>query len=74
AAAKPADGKPPLVARQQFVRLGERRGDYVAVLNGLQVGQSIVSNGAFKLRNGQAISINNSLANPNQLVPAPVDR
>ena len=46
----------------------------MAVLNGLQAGQSIVSNGAFKLRNGQTISINNSLANPNQLVPAPVDR
>ena len=74
AAGKPADGKPALVARQQFVRLGERRGDYVAVLNGLQAGQSIVSNGAFKLRNGQSISINNSLANPNQFVPAPVDR
>ena len=31
APAKAADGKPGLIARQQFVRLGERRGDYVAV-------------------------------------------
>ncbi len=73
-APKPADGKPVLVARQQFVRLGERRGDFVAVLNGLQAGQTVVSNGAFKLRNGQTIMINNALAPPVQFVPAPVDR
>ena len=70
---KPADGKPVLVARQQFVRLGERRGDFVAVLNGLQAGQTLVSNGAFKLRNGQTIMINNALAPPALFLPAPVD-
>jgi membrane fusion protein (multidrug efflux system) len=73
-AAKPADGKPGLIARQQFVRLGERRGDYVAVPDGLQAGQLVVSNGAFKLRNGQPIMVNNALAPPAQFVPVPVDR
>ena len=71
---KSADGKPTLIARQQFVRLGERRGDFVAVLNGLKGDETVVSNGAFKLRNNQTIMINNSLAPPAQIVPAPVDR
>ena len=71
---KSADGKPTLIARQQFVRLGERRGDFVAVLNGLKGDETIVSNGAFKLRNNQTIMINNALAPPAQIVPAPVDR
>jgi membrane fusion protein (multidrug efflux system) len=79
-AAKPApapkspDGKPTLVARQQFVRLGERRGDFVAVLNGLKGDETVVSNGAFKLRNNQTIMINNALAPPAEILPAPVDR
>ena len=37
---------------QQFVRLGERRGDFVAVVSGLKAGETVVSSGAFKLRNG----------------------
>jgi membrane fusion protein (multidrug efflux system) len=73
-APKSADGKPQLIARQQFVRLGERRGDFVAVLNGLKGDETVVSNGAFKLRNNQTIMINNALAPPAQIVPAPVDR
>jgi membrane fusion protein (multidrug efflux system) len=71
---KSPDGKPTLIARQQFVRLGERRGDFVAILNGLKGDETIVSNGAFKLRNNQTIMINNALAPPAQVVPAPVDR
>ena len=66
--------KPTLIAQQQFVRLGERRGDFVQILDGLKGGETVVSNGAFKLRNGQNIMINNALAPPAQLVPAPVDR
>jgi membrane fusion protein (multidrug efflux system) len=68
------DGKPELVARQEFVRLGERRGDFVQVLNGLNGGETIVSNGAFKLRNNQPVMVNNDLAPPANFVPVPVDR
>ncbi len=50
------------VLRQQFVRLGERRGDFVAVTHGLKEGESIVSTGVFKLRNGQAVVVDNRLA------------
>lgn len=36
--------------RQQIVQLGDRRGDFVAVLQGLRKGQEVVSLGTFKLR------------------------
>jgi membrane fusion protein (multidrug efflux system) len=68
-----APGKLPVV-RQQFVRLGERRGDLVEVLSGLDEGARIVSAGAFKLRNGMAVAINDSLAPDAELSPKPADR
>lgn len=71
---KDKDGNPQLVAKQRFVRLGDRRGDYVAAASGLAAGETVVSNGAFKLRNGQTVFINNSLAPKVQFVPKPEDR
>ena len=68
------DGKEKTIARQQFVRLGERRGDFVAVLSGLKEGQSIVSSGAFKLRNGIAVAVNNAMAPAPSLQPAAADK
>ena len=57
--------------RQQFVRLGERRGDFVAVTSGLKQGESVVSTGVFKLRNGQAVVVDNRLAPPFKEAPRP---
>jgi membrane fusion protein (multidrug efflux system) len=57
--------------RQQFVRLGEKRGDFVAVTNGLKEGETIVSTGVFKLRNGQAVVIDNRIAPPFSTSPKP---
>ena len=62
------------VLRQQFVRLGERRGDFVAVESGLKEGQSVAATGVFKLRNGQAVVIDNSLKPEFQLEPHPVNQ
>ncbi len=59
------------VARQQFLRLGEKRGDYIAVLSGLKEGETVVSTGAFKLRNGQAVVVDNTLAPDFKLAPHP---
>jgi len=68
------NNKPPgLVVRQQIVQLGEKRGDFVAVLAGLKAGETIVSTGAFKLRNGQAVVVDNTLAPEFKLAPAPKD-
>src|SRR5437667_10251301 len=67
-------GKPELVAQQKFVRLGERRGDLVAVVSGLNAGETVVSSGAFKLRNGAAVMVRNDLAPKIQEAPKPVER
>lgn len=57
--------------RQQFVRLGEKRGDFVAVTTGLNEGETVVSTGVFKLRNGQSVVIDNKLAPDFQQAPRP---
>ena len=66
-----ATGQSGHVLRQQFVQLGEKRGDFVAVANGLQAGQQVVSTGVFKLRNGMPVTIDNSLAPSFEINPQP---
>jgi membrane fusion protein (multidrug efflux system) len=68
---KDANGNTSTVARQTFVRLGERKGDFVAVDSGLTAGQTVVSTGAFKLRNGTVVRVNNALAPAAGLAPKP---
>jgi membrane fusion protein (multidrug efflux system) len=68
-------GEPPtLVAQPRFVRLGDKRGDLVAVVSGLKEGETVVSNGAFKLRKGMAVLVKNDLAPPVELDPKPTDK
>ena len=67
-------GKPGLKVRQQFIRTGSARGDYVSVESGLKPGERIVSAGIFKLRNGMSVIENNDLAPKNDLAPNPPDR
>jgi membrane fusion protein, multidrug efflux system len=67
-------GPPVRVARQQFVRLGRTRGDFVAVLEGLGVGQEVVTAGAFKLRNGAPISVKNEVTIQPEQFPRPENR
>jgi membrane fusion protein (multidrug efflux system) len=64
-------GSAGLALRQQFVRLGEKRGDFVEVTEGLKDGETIVSTGVFKLRNGQSVVIDNKLAPAFQQAPKP---
>ena len=66
-------GKESQVIRQQFVRVGEARGDLVAITQGLKAGETIVSTGVFKLRNGMTVTINNDLAPNPQENPNPID-
>ena len=65
---------PALIAQPRFVRLGERRGDLVAVVSGLKEGETVVSNGAFKLRKGVHVLVNNTLAPAVELDPNPTDK
>ena len=68
-----ADGQPQLTVRQSFVKTGETRGDQIAVLEGVKEGDTVVTAGQLKLRNGAAVAVNNAVqpsadANP---TPAP---
>jgi len=66
-------GKPGKVLRQQFVRLGEKRGDFVSILSGLKAGETVVSTGVFKLRNKQSVLVDNTLEPEFKLAPKPED-
>lgn len=67
------DGAARLVAQQRFIRTGRTQGDFVAVTEGLQPGETVVTAGAFKLRNGSAVEVSNELAPQPQLQPQPED-
>lgn len=59
------------VVRQQIVKTGETRGDFVVVTEGLKAGDTIVSTGAFKLMNGQSVAPDNRMAPAFSLTPTP---
>ena len=67
-------GQPKLVAKQTFVTTGARRGDQVAVLTGVKAGDTIITAGQNKLRNGSPLAINNSVAPTADASPVPVDQ
>ena len=68
------DGKPVKIARQQFVRVGVARGDFVAITKGITAGQQVVSAGAFKLRNNSPVVVDNTIQTKPQLDPKPENR
>ncbi len=73
-AGKGASGKPTLTVQQRFITTGATRGDQVAVLQGVKVGETVVTAGQLKLRNGSTITVNNSVqpsADSNPNVPTP---
>lgn len=59
------------VLRQQFVRLGATRGDFVAVVDGLKAGDTVVTSGVFKLRGGMPVVVDNKMAPKAELNPKP---
>jgi len=71
---KGPDGKTYRGVRQQFVKLGDTRGDQVAVLTGVKPGEEVVTSGVFKLRPGAAVIVNNSIQPGNSPAPKPEDR
>lgn len=62
-----------LVVRQQFIRTGRTRGDFVSVETGLKPGEKVVSSGLFKLRNGLSVTENNELVPKATENPQPPD-
>ena len=69
-----ADGKPQLTARQTFITIGPTRGDQVAVLKGVEDGDTVVTAGQIKLHNGSVVLIDNSVTPTADAAPVPIDR
>jgi membrane fusion protein (multidrug efflux system) len=67
------NGRPYRGVRQEFVKLGSGRGDQVAVVTGVKPGDEIVTSGVFKLRNGAAVQVNNTIQPGNNPAPKPED-
>ncbi len=68
------DGKPQLAARQVFVTTGATRGDQVAIVKGVSEGDTVVTSGQIKLRNGVPVVVNNSAVPTNDAAPKIVDK
>ena len=58
-------------AQQRFVKLGEARGDFVAVTDGLTADDEVATSGLLKLHNGQPVIINNQVQPDAKLDPRP---
>ena len=65
---------PRQVVRQQFIRSGSARGDFVSVESGLKPGDLVVRSGLFKLRNGMAVVEHNDIVPKASEAPLPPDR
>lgn len=70
---KGPDGKTYRGVSQEFVKLQGSRGDQVGVVSGLKPGDEVVSSGVFKLRNGAAVVVNNTVQPENNPAPKPED-
>lgn len=68
------DGTDVMIARQQFVRTGDRQGDFVAIVEGVQAGEEVVTAGAFKLRNGAPVFVSDAPLPEPEMNPHPDNR
>lgn len=58
---KDKKGKPKLIVKRKFVKLGMRRNNSVAVLSGIKAGDEVVTSGQLKLQNNTHVVINNTV-------------
>jgi membrane fusion protein (multidrug efflux system) len=62
---------PQRTAVQRFVKVGETRGDQVAITSGIAVGDEVVTAGQLKLHSGSAVVVNNQVVPTDTASPAP---
>jgi len=67
-------GKPKLVAKAVFVTTGSTRGDQIAIIKGIKEGDTVITTGQIKLRNGSPILINNVIQPGFDANPQPQDK
>lgn len=69
-----AHGDKGATVSSRFVKTGESIGDWVEVIEGVQVDEELASSGLFRLRNGSAVTIDNDKALEAELTPAVPNR
>jgi membrane fusion protein, multidrug efflux system len=62
------------IAEQRFVRTGKTRGDFIEITKGLRAGDEVVTAGAFKLRNGAPVVVDNRVKTEPSMNPQPENR
>jgi membrane fusion protein (multidrug efflux system) len=67
----PAGPETDLEVAQRFIKVGEARGDYVAVIDGIKEGEQVATSGLLKLRNQQPVIINNESLPKTEMNPKP---
>ncbi len=58
---------------RRLIQTGQRRGDMVAVIDGLEAGERVATSGLLKLSNGTKVEINNEIRPESDLEPQPAD-
>jgi membrane fusion protein, multidrug efflux system len=58
------DGKPDLIAERRFVRVGEIRGERVAILEGVSAGELVITSGQIKLQPNGPVVVDSAGALP----------
>ncbi|MDZ7828816.1 MAG: efflux RND transporter periplasmic adaptor subunit [Halofilum sp. (in: g-proteobacteria)] len=62
-------GETELTVERKFVQTGATRGDQIAIVDGVEVGDRVVTSGQLKLRNGSKVKIDNSVTPSNDPDP-----
>jgi membrane fusion protein (multidrug efflux system) len=70
---KSEDGKTYKGVKEQFVKLGQSKGDLTAIVSGVKPGDEVVTSGVFRLRSGGAVIVNNKETPGTELSPTPSD-
>jgi membrane fusion protein, multidrug efflux system len=66
-------GKTAKIVTEKFIKLGQTRGDLVAVIKGLNPGEEVVTSGVFRLKNNAPVIVNNEIKPGSEIAPAPAN-
>ncbi|HWA28584.1 MAG TPA: efflux RND transporter periplasmic adaptor subunit [Lacunisphaera sp.] len=61
------------VAEQRWVKVGPKRGDLIAILDGVKEGEEVVTIGQSKLRPGSPLKVNNQVVPSSSATPKPAE-
>jgi membrane fusion protein (multidrug efflux system) len=70
---KDKGGKEYKGVKEQFIKLGQSRGDMISIASGLKPGEEVVTSGVFRLKSGARVIVNNQIKPGSELAPNPSD-